>query len=475
MHVVDYCANELVANTRGPLRSEHLLNYWDDTSLYRNGTYYGWKTRSKWHHEADPSSGWLRPRWHVAIKDPWNVTPLSHSVDYRDHRHAMRSSNSAPMEVHGPGSWNLYDWLIKVAEDVTGYALGARSNTWFTRFQEWILNPATSIDDWPNVGLAYWVRFPFRCNFPQSLNCSIGIGFEQALLWVTLGFLGVIAVGALILPAVTIPFQMVGYPIAYFFIFMAVAFHTPPACMILFPSFPLPFGFTIPECAADQLMAFADKWIVNCYVPLIIPSYMVSGPPCPLSPSEYIDVINFRDIGVSDGIQHILFLGVRFFGHAFSDVVLFITSTTIGSWIPGMYPYMVATLADFNAATGTQLQRQWLSFAATALAIATPALVLYLAGAILAQLVPAVLALGESLLGAFFALPVAAAFPGANADQVYFGDGYEEAPVVERPPPQVPPPVPYQRQTLVETLLFGSAARRNLVHRRQTVTAKKNQ
>jgi hypothetical protein len=466
VRAIDYCANELVHN----LRLEHhkgarsIGAYWEQTSIERDHTYHGWRTRSRWHHERNPSSGWARPRWNLP-NSTW--PPLSHRVNFRIYRQAR---SVAQMEVHGPAGWNLYDWLISVTEDLTGYALGARSHTWFTLVQDWLTNPNTGIASWPDVGFAYWVRFPFVCNFPESVNCSIGIGLEQALIWVTVAFAAIIFVGSFIFPPATILFQIVGYPIAYFFVLMAIAYHMPPACMLLTPSFPLPFGFTIPECIFDDIIALLDKLIVQCYVPLIIPSYMVAGDPCPADPNQMIDMINCRDIGVSDGLQNMLFLGVWMLGHAFSDVVLAITSTTIGSWIPGMHPFLVTTLADFSAASGTQRQRQVFCFFATLPTIVTPAVFLFVVAISLAALVPAVITLIESIVGVFMASPAAAAVPGADADEVWFGGDDDGRPIeadqVYTDDDDTGIGHTRPRPSFVETVLYGSAARRpGLRHR----------
>lgn len=478
LRAVDYCANEFIANVRHEKDvSRDVASfgaYWEETSAHRP-FYHGHGTRSKWRHEPSVSSGWLRPRWIVP-----NATsePLSHRVDYRARRHAMRTVAAAQMEVHGPAGWNLYDWLIKVAEDVSGYAVGAQSHTWFTRIQEWIQNPNTSIYDWPDVGLAYWFRFPFVCNFPASVNCSIGIGLEQALLWVTLGFLIVIVLLAPILPPITIPFQMFGYPVAYFFVLMAVAYHMPPACMLLVPSFPLPLGFTIPECAVDELMALLNKWIQKCYVPLVIPSYLVAGATCPANPNDYIDIINCRDVGVSDGLQNVLFLGVWLLGHTFSDIVLSVTATTVGSWIPGLHPYMVATLADFNAGSTsvTQRQRQIWCFFFTLPTIVTPLVVLFVGAIVAAAMLPAIVSLVEALVAVFFAGPGAAAVPGADAAQVWFDDESENVESIYNDDvdygddvPSTPPP----KWSNVEAVLFGTRAATMV--RRRNVGLKKNQ
>jgi hypothetical protein len=424
--VVDYCANNALNNMRrGWEKDVHEGgdHYFARTSLHRPDTYHGWRTRSKWTlrpssatssspHHNDPHA-WLRPRWIT----PNRTTPLSHRVDYREYRRAV----TTPMEVHGPANWNFYDWLVVVIEDWTGWALGAQRDSLFDEIQAWLFNPNDSIANYPNVGLAYWIKFPFVCNFPESLNCSIGEGIESGLVYATLALIGCLLVGAYVFAPITLPFQLIGYGFLWAMIAMAVAWHLPPACVVLVPSFPFGVSFAFPECALDQLIAFLDKWITTCYVPLVIPSYMVSGVPCPTDPTQSIDMLNCRDVGVSDGIQNILFLGVWFLGSGFVDFLLQVTATVIGAFIPGLQAYMQTTLTDFQNSNPTQKQRQWFCFYATLPTIVTPLILLLVFGIVLALLVPAILHVLEACVTLFMASPAADVVPGSTAGQAWFG------------------------------------------------------
>ena len=196
--------------------------------------------------------------------------------DHRVYRAANRAQPTGPVQQHGPANFNLFYWLVQVIEDITGYAFGPTSAGWWEQVKAFIENTDTNIDHFPNVGLLFYVESIFVCRFPQNLNCSIGVGLEQSLIWVTVGFIALIIIGSFFIPLVTVPFAIIGYGISYISILFMVAFFFPPACWVLFPSL-LGIGVAFPECLMDQLIAFFDKYITNCYVPLLIPACMVGG------------------------------------------------------------------------------------------------------------------------------------------------------------------------------------------------------
>jgi hypothetical protein len=412
--VIDYCSNEFFPNYNFTKR--HIAPFYFGTiSRYRNDTYYGYNNRHRFVEQrtiaSDPDS-YIRPR----LIEQNRTIPDTHKLDYRVYRRAVT------MERHGPSGFNLFDWLIVVIEDWTGWAFGAQADTWFDDVKNWLLNPNTNVQQYPDVGLAYALKFEFVCNFPENLNCSIGIGLEQALLWVTVGFVGLFVVSAYILPVVMFPFYIVGLGVSYWIVFLAVAWHLPLSCVILFPSFPLPFGIALPSCAMDQIVAFLDKWITNCYSPLILPAYMIAGEVCPTDPHQSIDVLNCRDVGVSDGLQNLLYLGFWLFGNGFVDLMLQITATWIGSWIPGTQQYMETTLHDFQTSSDTNKQRLTFCFWATLPTLMLPLTFLFIAGVGLALLIPAILILVNALVGLFFASPAAAAMGSAADTSDWFGN-----------------------------------------------------
>jgi hypothetical protein len=153
---------------------------------------------------------------------------------------------------------------------------------------------------------------------------------------------------------------------------------------------------------------------------------MVAGVTCPTDPAVSIDVLNCRDVGVSDGLQNLLYLGFWVLGSGFCDFVLRVSSTILGTFIPGTQNYMELTLNSFKTASETQKQRLTFCFWATLPTILLPLGILFLAGLAIALLIPPLLLLINALVTLFFASPAAAVVPGADAS-AWFGDE-EEAP-----------------------------------------------
>lgn len=417
-----------------------LLNYIRDISPFREDSYYGYRNRPRFVEKqtTDDEYSWIRPRLIVPNATAFGKDSLL--VDHRVYRNSKRTAG--PMEVHGPANFNLFDWVVVVIEDWFGFAFGSQADTWFDAVRNWILNDNTDIKQWPDSnGLAFFLRYPFTCHFPENMNCSIGVGFEQAFLWVTVGTIIVFIIGATVFPPIMIPFSILSITLSYIIVLAGVAWFLSPACMFMFPAFPIPFGIALPECAADQLIAFADKWITNCYSPLILPSYMIAGEVCPTDPHQAIDFLNCRDVGVSDGIQNLLYLGFWLFGQGFCDFMMYLTSTTLGLIIPGLGPYMQTTLNDFKMSSDTNKQRLTFCFWATLPTIVFPLTVLFLGGIVVALLIPPLLLLINALVTFFFASPAAVIVPGADAS-VWFGQDpevnlngdEEEEEFVERPP-----------------------------------------
>lgn len=289
---------------------------------------------------------------------------LLKQVDARAHRRAVTLLQS------GPGGFNFYAWFVQLVVDLLGFS-GIDSDGWIHDVRQWIQNPNTEEADWPDVGLRYWLLFPLRCEWPDNLNCSKGFGLETALIWVSVGMVAVMLAGAFVFPPFLWPFMFISAFFWWLFLVLALGLHYSPRCAFLFPSL-TGVSVTLPMCAVDELLTLADKYITNCYVPLLIPPCMVSGDPCPADPGTYIDFINCSIVGVSDGIQNALFLLYRIFGQAFYDFAIMVTTATIGNLVPGLNKYMTDTLNSFKDASGCQLERQWICFGLTAPAIALP-------------------------------------------------------------------------------------------------------
>lgn len=416
MTAVDYCANDFVVNVRNG--ADDLFRSITDRSIHNENYYHGWKQRRHFDYDLMPLSkqqndpqAWRRPRLNytsAAIEQHtrWKARELHKQVDRRAYRRAV------VQERHGPAGMDFYDQLLAWFEDVFKFAISSEADTLFDRIREWFLNPNTAIESYPDVGLKYWVRFPFKCHFPQSLNCSIGAGFEQGLLWTLVGMGIVVALGYFFSP-VTLPFQFLTYPLAFLLIFGAVAYHWSPAC-----AFPPPL-VGLPMCLADDVYAFLTKWITNCYVPLILPAYMVSGETCPADPNQYIDVLSCAQIGVRDGLQNWLYLGHWFFGAGFSDIFLQVSSALLGTLFPGVHNYFRNTLEAFMNAGATDQERQTFCFWATLPTMATPLLLGVVVIAIGVAVVMAAITLIEGLVRLYMATPASVVVTGTRNNVWY--------------------------------------------------------
>ena len=231
-----------------------------------------------------------------------------------------------------------------------------------------------------------------RCNIPENTNCVGGVGLGPALLWVTLGLIGLAIVSAFVLPVIGQILAVIPVAIIALIMIGVVGFHYSPRCALLGIS-PTVFSFVLPECLFDEVIAVLDDIIRNCYSPWLLPSCMIAGDLCPVDPNQYIDWLNCQVVGVSDGIQNVLFVGAVVIGQSFSNVFLYISSTTIGHWLPGFQEYMQTTLDGFKLAGPSQRCRQWWCFGLTFPAIAFPLFLLILFVLIIGFIVPFVLAL----------------------------------------------------------------------------------
>lgn len=392
MRLVDYCANDALINMRDSPRlsneARQLGAYLDDTSPYREGSYRHWARKQQTPYlprHADPKA-WLRPR----LVLPNKTDDLRLRVDRRVYRRAVT------MERRGPAGWNFQDWLTCFVEDVTGWMLGAQTDSWLDTVRAWILNPNTDVQSYPDVGLAYWIRFEFRCPFPEATNCSIGDGLEYGILWTLVAVAAMAVLGSYFFPLATLPLQAIGYPIAALGIFGAIAYHWSLWCLLT---------GSLPMCLADDLVAFADKWFTRCLSPLVIPTYMIAGDVCPADPNQMIDFISCKDIGVSDGIQNWLFLMVWVFGDGVVRYLLQISTFLVGWWFPAATTYAETTLNWFADANETNMKRMTFCFWVTLPSMVLPAMLLVVAGNILATLVPVALEVARSLIFLLFASP----------------------------------------------------------------------
>ena len=100
-----------------------------------------------------------------------------------------------------PGLFNLFDWVICQIENIFDVTWAQDIDHTVSGINTWFKNPNIDPALYPDVGFRYWITFPFRCEFPENMDCSIGIGLEDAVINVTVVFIIVIIVSAIIFPA----------------------------------------------------------------------------------------------------------------------------------------------------------------------------------------------------------------------------------------------------------------------------------
>lgn len=155
-------------------------------------------------------------------------------------------------------------------------------------------------------------------------------------------------------------------------------------------------------------------------------------------------------MGVSDGIQNLLFLGVWMLGAPFVNVILQITTTLLGTWLPGLHRYAQLTMDAMQNANLTQFQRMEFCFFATIYTIIPVVFFIIVALVIVAALIPPLLLIAESIVTLFFASPLVALVPGMDASGWFpWGTRGQQQRVAEQ---QTMPPT---QPTLVQQYLYG--------------------
>lgn len=146
---------------------------------------------------------------------------------------------------------------------------------------------------------------------------------------------------------------------------------------------------------------------------------MIRGPVCPPCPQR-VDWINCEDVRVSDGLQHIIWIGTQAFGDGFCDWLMYTSQTSFfQSWFPGFDEYTTETCTFFQNPTQTQKDRSRWCFYATLPAIFLPITIGVLAATLFGFLVPAILNLFVAFVFLLAASPLIVAVPGGGSSYYY--------------------------------------------------------
>jgi hypothetical protein len=348
--LVDYCLRDLEGNLPpNATRSVYLRK----TAGIRPGTFHN---RFKGSLRYEMQHGRMRPR----VYNPLAKQAQRPTFNRQIYRRAM----------HTPGEpFNLFTWVIDLIEDILDTNWLQEGSNAISDIKDWFLNSNLDPAQWPDVGFAYWsTRFLLRCDFPENVNCSIGIGLEAAIKRVTVVFLLVMIFASIFFPPILAILTFISGVVLWFFIVMAVAFHWSPACLILWPTWsispevsspmiPVPMGPSLlPECLMDEAVALLDKYITTDYS-FIVNETMINGPVSPTC-DEFIDVINCGQAGISDGVQTLLYWGYRAFGDTFNRIaVAFANTFIVKIFFPSLGPYVLETLTVFKNASPTEIEQ----------------------------------------------------------------------------------------------------------------------
>ena len=388
--LVGYCVDDFIE--RQSIKTE---------PTNKDSFFYKFKGRIEY--KSMQPGGKLRPRI---------ISPPKRKLLPKMNRHVYRRATANPDA--GAGDFNLFRWMISIIEDLFNIDILQNTDGLVKDIKDWFANPNTSVESWPDVGFAYWVRFPFTCKFPENLNCSIGSGLERALIDVTWIFIIIFIASAIFFPSIISILGFLGGIAIWGFIVLAVGFHFSPACIALWPSFLSAdgeFGFPsimsgqpLPECFLSETVAVLDKYITQDYSFIINQTY-VNGDVSPTCPN-YIDFINCNDVGVADGLQNMLYLMYRWLGPGFCEVIIGIASTTIGMIFPSMRQYLVETLARFKNASPTEMMQQDFCAKLSIGSLSLVFLIMLPFVLFLLFMVPAVIDVFAALWGVFRASPL---------------------------------------------------------------------
>jgi hypothetical protein len=296
-----------------------------------------------------------------------------------------------------PNFGPIGNFLLDVIHDIFGIDLVQTIDNFIIDLKNFFNNPNTKETDWDNVGLKYWAYFMIRCEFPENLNCSVGIGLGQALIRVGIIYWIAFFVLAIFFPSILSALSFLFSLVIYFLIVAIVAWHYSPACLILFPAsqiapgvtipiLPIPLNIfpTLPMCLWDDVIKILDDVFAACYT--WIPKTF--QPMC-LTCDQRIMVPDCSDVGITNPVNSIVFWGYRIFGSSFCDWSLNIASAL--SWIPGLLSETMDTCNLLRTSSEEQMLRNYICGGLSAGTWAWIAIILYAIGVFIAVMGLAIL------------------------------------------------------------------------------------
>jgi hypothetical protein len=331
---------------------------------------------------------WLRPR-NTNVKTP---LPMHLNTSYMTRDHLKRIISPTGTAT----GFNLFTWLLDTLDSLFSWNNVGRLAQFFIDLKAWFLNPSINPQDYPNVGGIYWLTFPVRCEFPQNLDCSIGVGLGQALLDVLPIYGGLLLLSMIVFQSLTATLisGMILF-IVFAGIIPAVAWHFSLRCVFLTPSvglglgvsvpfLPVPVTMAFPECLVSDIIATFDNVFSTCYT--FWPPYMLVGNACPTCPQKFNFLNCLFDVGIGDGLSNVLWYGYQFLGSAFCNTI-----QTVFSFIPGAAGYFSGKCAAFASATPTQNSQFWWCSWATLPALFLPTFMIVVAATFVGFVLPSLI------------------------------------------------------------------------------------
>lgn len=268
------------------------------------------------------------------------VEPLHRDTYARAHGHRNLIFNI----INSIGSFDFQQWIANFITDVI----------------YWFKNPNLDDSFYPDVGFRYWVQFSIICKFPENLDCSIGIGFGNAIWEVGKYYLPIFIGLSLLFPGFSSVLGIFFNLLIYFFLVLAVGWHYSPACIALFPTsnlggtawtipvLPIPLNIfpALPMCMWDELLEALDAVFSTCYT--WIPQSLMNNQQC-VGP---VDIPNCSEVGISGPLESITYWGYRIFGSIWCDIMVGITS------VFGFLGDASVTCNAIKTASNTQMDRQ---------------------------------------------------------------------------------------------------------------------
>jgi hypothetical protein len=379
----------------------------------RRGGFYGRYGKHELRRETTGSGNWTRPKI--------DYSPL----EARARVHHRLYNRAVPRE-------SLIGKLLLWVGNLFGIDLFQTLDNFLADLQNFASNSNTDIKDYPDVGARYWGTFLIRCEFPENLNCGIGIGLGAALVRVGLIYLIVFAVLAFIFPQLLSFLSFLVNIVLYILIVAIVAWHYSPACLVLFPSselsgvgitipvLPIPLNIfpTLPECLWDDIIRIFDDIFAMCYE--WIPLAWINGPSQCATCDNRLGFINCVDVGISTPIESAVYWGQRIFGSVWCDIMRGISTNVAFQWIP-FFTMQVADTCDLiQMASPTQLERMQFCGYLSIGTLAWLLLGLFILGIFILAIVPALLNIGHAILLLFPTLPWYDAIAGLGEEQGSF-------------------------------------------------------